>query len=315
MKSLIILAVISVASCATISQWEEFKLKFKKGFRSNAHEEERKAIFMSTLESIEEHNAKYENGLSTYFQGVNYYSDWTWEEFEETLLNGVTFNTEVLSEEDYLQKSKTAAPDAMDWRDTMGKVKNQGQCGSCWAFAQVGTVEAAWALDGNEKVVLAEQMMLDCGSGSCQGGSLTGAFNTIIDKEGAALEEDYPYRASDGHSCKYEDSMKAASISSYKHVHTDVDSFMDAMASQPIAIGLYVNSNFQRYSGGIFDDPSCPQNKANHAVIAVAYDTNEGSWTIRNSWGGHWGEDGHIRIVMGKNTCNCEKTESTVPQI
>ena len=60
-----------------------------------------------------------------------------------------------------------------------------------------------FVLDGNEKVVLAEQMMLDCGSGSCQGGSLTGAFKTIIDKEGAALEEDYPYRASDGKICLF----------------------------------------------------------------------------------------------------------------
>ena len=95
---LLIFALISVTSCSILSQdfhWERFKNKFEKSYRSLSHELERKMIFLSTLESIEEHNAKYENGLSTYFQGVNYYSDWTWEEFEETLLNGVTFNTEV----------------------------------------------------------------------------------------------------------------------------------------------------------------------------------------------------------------------------
>ena len=90
MKNLLLIFVlISVTSCTIFSQdfeWENFKIKFKKGYRSLSHELERKAIFIATLESIEEHNAKYEAGLSTYYQGVNFYSDWTWEEFESILL-------------------------------------------------------------------------------------------------------------------------------------------------------------------------------------------------------------------------------------
>ena len=113
----------------------------------------------------------------------------------------------------------------------------------------------------------------------------------------------------------YDSSMKAATISSHEHIDLSIESFKNAIAKQPIAIGLYVNNNFQRYAGGIFEDSSCPQNRANHAVIAVGYDSEDGYWTIRNSWGGNWGEDGHIRIVMGKNTCNCEQTESTIANI
>ena len=67
-------------------QWEEFKVKFGKNYRSLSHESERRNIFLSTLNAIEEHNALYEQGLSTYFQGVNFYSDWTWEEFEKTVM-------------------------------------------------------------------------------------------------------------------------------------------------------------------------------------------------------------------------------------
>ena len=84
--------------------------------------------------------------------------------------------------------------------------------------------------------------------------------------------------------------MKAASISSHEHVDLSIESFKNAIAKQPIAIGLYANGNFQRYAGGIFEDSSCPQNKANHAVIAVGYNSADEYWTIRNSWGGHWGE-------------------------
>ena len=92
---LLIFVLISVTSCTIFSQdfeWENFKVKFKKSYRSLSHELERKSIFLSTLESIEEHNAKYELGLSTYFQGVNFYSDWTWEEFERILMKKPIFD-------------------------------------------------------------------------------------------------------------------------------------------------------------------------------------------------------------------------------
>ena len=95
---LLIFVLISVTSGTIFSQdfeWENFKIKFKKGYRSLSHELERKAIFIATLESIEEHNAKYEAGLSSYFQGVNFYSDWTWEEFERILMNKPIFDKSV----------------------------------------------------------------------------------------------------------------------------------------------------------------------------------------------------------------------------
>ena len=98
---LLIFTLISVTSCSILSQdfqWENFKIKFKKSYRSSSHELERKAIFLSTLESIEEHNAKYEAGLSTYFQGVNFYSDWTWEEFERILMKKPIFDKAVSSD-------------------------------------------------------------------------------------------------------------------------------------------------------------------------------------------------------------------------
>ena len=98
---LLIFALISVTYCSILSQdfqWENFKIKFKKSYRSSSHELERKAIFLSTLESIEEHNAKYEAGLSTYFQGVNFYSDWTWEEFERILMKKPIFDNVVSSD-------------------------------------------------------------------------------------------------------------------------------------------------------------------------------------------------------------------------
>ena len=97
---LLIFALISVTSCSILSQdfqWENFKNKFEKSYRSLSHELERKTIFLSTLESIEEHNAKYEAGLSSYFQGVNFYSDWTWEEFERILMKKPIFDKTVSS--------------------------------------------------------------------------------------------------------------------------------------------------------------------------------------------------------------------------
>merc|ERR1711863_92873 len=114
-----IVALALISACAAVSrdaQWEEFKLTFKKGYRNLEQESERKGIFMAHLDAIEAHNAKFEAGLSTYKQGINQFSDLTFEEFENTVL---------MREQSYVQGENKAAvprtpkfhPDSHDWRD------------------------------------------------------------------------------------------------------------------------------------------------------------------------------------------------------
>jgi len=307
-----IVALALISACAAVSrdaQWEEFKLTFKKGYRNLEQESERKGIFMAHLDAIEAHNAKYEAGLSTYQQGVNQFSDLTFEEFENTVL---------MREQSYVQGENKAAvprtpkfhPDSHDWRDenVLGAVKNQGQCGSCWAFGAVGAVEAQWAIAGNAPEILSEQMLVDCGAGDCNGGWADRAFDTIIDQGGDCREEDYPYTAHNGHGCK--SFTPVVSISGYNFMNVKSEG-IDALAESiynngPHTVYVYANSNFQRYHSGIFDDSSCSTSSYNHAVINIGYDVNEGYWTIRNSWASSWGEQGHIRMARGKNTCNIE---------
>jgi len=309
------LALFSVASAALTQDqaWEEFKLQFKKGYKSLVDETVRKQIFVNNLEEVEKHNAKFDLGLSSYRQGINFYSDWTWEEFKDTVLMNEISELEMaqhtLGKPQLHQTKKSAAPSSADWRSIMNPVKNQGSCGSCWAFGAIGAMEAAWNMAGNGKVVLGEQMLVDCSVGDCNGGWVDRALDHIINVGGAPMESDYPYTARNGN-CHYTNSMSAASISSYKYINAKtqgIDHLADSIATNgPHAIYLYANSAFQRYSSGIFDDSSCSKYSYNHAVINVGYDMNEGYWLVRNSWSASWGEAGHIKMKMGSNICNSE---------
>merc|ERR1711915_654540 len=136
---------------------------------------------MAHLDAIEAHNAKFEAGLSTYKQGINQFSDLTFEEFENTVL---------MREQSYVQGENKAAvprtpkfhPDSHDWRDenVLGAVKNQGQCGSCWAFGAVGVTEGFQSMMKGRYTALSEQQVLDCsGAGDCGGGYHYRALNYI----------------------------------------------------------------------------------------------------------------------------------------
>jgi len=316
-------AIFTIVNCSSEQEWQNFKLKFEKGFKSIGHETERKVIFMENLREIESHNAKFEAGLTTYKKGINYYSDWTWEEFKDVVLMKEQVSRRNVHHPKRGSEEKIAGnfETSKDWRSVMNPVKNQGHCGSCWAFGAIGAVEAAWYLAGNDKIVLSEQMLVDCGPGAgCDGGWVDYALDYLIDS-GAETEADYPYTAGEDEeagTCKLDNTAIAATISDYDTVLIYYEG-TDALAQSindhgPHATHLYANDNFKQYASGIFDDVTCPTSRANHAVINVGYDTVEGYWLIRNSWGPTWGDGGHIKMAMGKNTCNVE-SDAWLPKV
>jgi len=311
MRGLFVALALISACAATLSrdaQWEEFKLTFKKGYRNLEQESERKAIFMAHLDAIETHNAKFEAGLSTYKQGINQFSDITFDEFQNTVLMREQSEVPAKSKLNKIASQPKSHPDSHDWRYVMGAIKNQGQCGSCWAFGAVGAVEAQWSMAGNSAEILSEQMLVDCAYGDCDGGWVDDAFDTIMQKGGDCTEADYPYHATNGYTCK--SFSPVVNIAGYNFVdvyYDGVDTLSESVYNNgPHAVYVYANEAFQRYNSGIFDDYACSTSSYNHAVINVGYDKTEGYWLIRNSWSTSWGESGYMRMARGKNTCNIE---------
>jgi len=288
--------------------WEEFKVQFSKYYKNHRHETERQKIFSYNLKHIEAHNDMFARGISTYKMGVNRFTDMTYEEFSNIMLrnmekSGKTNRTQI-------HTNQSNIPNHKDWREDgiINPVKDQGHCGSCWAFATIASTEAYLARTGQGLFSLSEQMLIDCGTessyGSCSGGWIDWGFDTIIDKGGDCREADYPYKAEDGESCNLKEDKIVGSISDYQEISLVTEESI--YSNGPHAIKLYGNQNFQHYKSGIFDDESCPKDKHNHNVLNVGYDIDEGYWIIRNSWGDDWGEHGYIRIKSGTNICNCE---------
>jgi C1A family cysteine protease len=204
-------------------------------------------------------------------------------------------------------------PEYFDWRDYDGctPIKNQGGCGSCWAFGAIGAMECAIRLSDGVTEDLSEQWLVSSctAAGSCSGGWHTTSFNYLrcsgledpCGDSGAVLEADFPYTASDTPcGCPYPhpyclDSWAAVG---YGWGIPSVDQIKQAILDHgPVAVCVYVNSAFGAYTGDVFN--ACEDQSINHVVVLVGWDDNQGSegvWFLRNSWGPGWGEDGYMRI-------------------
>ncbi|NXO14535.1 CATS protein, partial [Oriolus oriolus] len=204
-------------------------------------------------------------------------------------------------------------PEALDWRDKgcVTPVKNQGACGSCWAFSAVGALEAQVKLKTGNLVSLSAQNLVDCsgmyGNKGCAGGFMTEAFQYIIDNGGIESEESYPYTAQNG-TCHYNASARAASCSGFLQLpEGDEGALRDAVATVgPVAVAIdATRPSFFLYHSGVYDDPQCSQ-KVNHGVLVVGYGSldNKEYWLVKNSWGVHFGDAGYIRMIRNaSNRC------------
>lgn len=216
--------------------------------------------------------------------------------------------------------------DSFDWRDknVVNPIKDQGQCGSCWAFSAVQAQESKWAIVHKELLTLSEQNLVDCVTkcDGCNGGNEADAYDYVIKTQKGLwnLEKDYPYKAIDG-TCQFNEEKGVAKIVSYYRPTTteSEDTVGGALAADGVVSVAIDASNwsFQLYSSGIYDEPSCDPHQLDHAVGLVGFgvENNVKYWIVRNSWGTSWGEKGYIRMIRGMNNQCGIATDAIIPMI
>jgi len=202
----------------------------------------------------------------------------------------------------YLAHDPLAATvESVDWVSKGGvtPVKDQGGCGSCWAFSAMASVESVHRINSGQIVNLAEQQLVDCNTGNsaCQGGSATSALQWLVSNPPDTTAS-YPYKAVQS-SCKT-GSKSGVRIGGVNLVTSQSESALaSAVTGSPASVSVYADSAWQHYSSGVLAAPAhCGHN---HAVLAVGF--TDSAWKIKNSWGSTWGESGFIRITKGLGGC------------
>jgi len=207
------------------------------------------------------------------------------------------------------EQAQATRGQSKDWRQegAVTQVKNQGQCGSCWAFSTTGGIEGAWALSGQPLTSLSEQMLVDCDTNDngCQGGLMPNAFDFLIDNYAGQIVTEATYRYVSGRTQQSGECRKnthisvGARIHSYRNIAQDEDELAaQLIAHGPVSIAVDATA-FQMYSGGVMS--YCNNQQLDHGVLAVGVTPDY--WIVKNSWGPQWGESGYIRIQRGVDEC------------
>ena len=323
MKVLVLLAVVvAAAAFQHTTEWEMWKREHGRDYHTEEEEKHRHMIWESNKQYVDEHNKFAEQAGFTL--ALNLFADLESAEFAH-LYNGLlprspNYNSTNVRRVKFSVKD---LPAEVDWRKkgVVSNVKNQGQCGSCWAFSTTGSLEGQHALITGKLVSLSEQQLVDCsrsfGNMGCQGGLMDNAFKYIASIKGDDTEQSYGYTAENG-KCKYNEANVGAGDKSYTDIpQKNENALQEAVANVgPISCAMDASHiSFQLYHSGIYDPwLLCSQTKLDHGVLAVGYGTQDSKdyWWVKNSWGPSWGMDGYFMLKRGANRCGIA-TQSSYP--
>jgi len=262
---------------------------------------------------------------------ANKFGDLTSEEFKKMYLTKqpIVRDSSLPIASEYTSEVINALPTSFDWRPkgAVTPVKDQGQCGSCWAFSATGNMEGQWFLAGHNLTGLSEQNLVDCdhectnydGQSSCDqgcdGGLQPNAYEYVIKSGGIDTENSYPYQGMDN-TCNFQPSTIGAKISNFTMVSSDENQMAAYLIKNgPLAITANAEE-WQFYFGGVFYVPC--MTSLDHGILIVGYgvetdifDQTMPFWIVKNSWGADWGESGYLRIERGTGKCGLNQYVSS----
>jgi cathepsin F len=310
-------------------QFEQFKSRFNRNYKSPVEERIRFAIFEKNLARAQQLTAQ-SRGKTQY--GINEFIDLSQEEFRETyLMQKGFFQSQPAPNKQFPYQLKNvtapAAGQVFDWRfpnpksgyngNCISPVYNQGQCGSCWAFSATEQTESMTCLLNNlgNYIQNSMQQVVDCDTTSygCSGGWTYSAYEYIEGAGGQDTYASYPYTAVNGQ-CAFKPSTVQSKISSWGWVGQNNEATMKnyILSTGPLSICVDAES-WQYYNGGVVMHGSCGQS-IDHCVQITGYGQQSGTnvWIVRNSWGTSWGYSGYLYVEYGYNVCGISDYPSTV---
>lgn len=323
---------VGIAEAQRSARWGAYKRRFGKTYADRSEEQVRKAIMAESEKQVREHNAKHaeERGFT---MAINHMSDWTPEECAQ--LNGLRVPEPMLANSpeaqsfvDKILNDEAPVPDSVDWRKVPGrvaKVKQQGNCGSCWAFATTGVLEGQQAVLANQSssqqtlTELSEQDLIDCSTRNfgCGGGFMLWALNDIHKLGGIQDEHSYPYKAWES-DCHFNKQLSVMTDKAGAFLPKDDEEALKKTIARfgPVAVAMVATEDLKHYSSGVYSNPECNGKALNHGVLAVGYGTDSklgDYWIIKNSWSSEWGDNGYFKIARNKNNLCGIAAYPTIP--